>query len=331
MIRVFLTIAMIISFPAAAGISGEAQAVEPTQRVLHIGFVGPESPSTTVRGVDAFWHRLRELGWVEGQNIAIEARWTEGRPERLPVVIAEVIDRKVDVLVTYSTPAAAAASKATKTVPIVVAGMADPVGSGLADSLARPGGNLTGLSLGYGEGFSGKWLEMLREIVPELSTVAVIWNPNNPANRELRRKIEFVAPTSRVRLRFIDLHKPDALDAAFQQARQAAQAVLVLPDPFTVNNRHRVVTLAALHRLPAMYVFRDFVDVGGLMSYGIDQAVLFRRAAEYVDKILKGAKPGDLPIEQPTRLELVVNLTSAKSLGIRIPESIILRADEIIK
>jgi len=330
-IRVLYAIAVGTSFWAALMMSGDTHAADPARKVVRVGFVGPESPSTTVRGVAAFWQRLRELGWVEGQNLVIEARWTEGRAERLPTLLAEVIGSKVDVLVTYSTPAAVAAKKATSTVPIVVAGMADPVSGGLAQSLARPGGNLTGVSLGYSEGFSGKWLEMLRETVPRLSTVAVISNPDNPADRELRRKIEAVAPTSGVKLRFIDVREPKALDGAFQQARRAAQAVLVLPDPVTVNNRQKVVAIAAKHGLPGMYVFSDFVEVGGLMSYGVDQTVLFRRAAEYVDKILNGTKPGDIPIEQPTKFELVVNLKTAKALGITIPESILLRADQVIR
>jgi putative ABC transport system substrate-binding protein len=284
-----------------------------------------------VRGVSAFGQRLRELGWIEGQNLIIETGWSEGRSDRLPALLADIFRRKVDVLVTYSTPAAVAAKKATSTVPIVVAGMADPVGSGLVQSLGRPGGNLTGLSLGYSDEFSGKWLELLREVVPHLFTVAVISNPDNPADRELRRQIESVAPKSGVKVRFIDVREPQALPKAFQNAGQIAQAILVFPDPITVNHRQTVVKITTKQRLPSMYVFRDFVEVGGLMSYGVDQDFLFRRAAEFVDMILNGSKPADIPIEQPTRFTLAVNLRTARALGITIPQSVLLRADEVIK
>ena len=309
----------------------ETYAADQSQKIARVGFLGPESPSTTVRGVGAFGQRLRELGWIEGYNLIIDTGWTEGRSDRLPALLSDILRRKVDVLVTYSTPAAVAAKKATSTVPIVVAGMADPVGSGLVRSLARPGGNLTGISLGYSEEFSGKWLELLREVVPQLDTVAVISNPDNPADRELRRELEAVAPKSGVKVRFIEVSAPDALDKAFQQARQIAQAILVLPDPITVNHRRRVAEIAIKQRLPGLYVFRDFVDVGGLMSYGADQSFLFRRAAEFVDMILKGSKPGDIPIEQPTQFSLSLNLKTARALRITIPESVLLRADEVIK
>jgi len=315
---------------ASALVPRLARAEEPAQKVSRVGFVHPQSPSTVAGRVTAFWERLHQLGWVEGQNLVIEARWAEGRNDRLPALMAEVLERKVDVLVTYGTEAAVAAKHATSTVPIVVAAMGDPVRSGVAASLAHPGGNLTGLSMGFAEGMAGKWLELLQETVPRLSTIAVIANPS-PIARDLAKELEALAPRRGLKLRLIEVREPGALDRAFAEAARNAQAVLVLPDPAISAHRGQITALAAKYRLPAMYYIRDYVDAGGLMAYGSDLSVLNRRAADYVDKILKGAKPGDLPIEQPTQFELVVNLKTAKALGIAIPESILLRADEVIR
>jgi putative ABC transport system substrate-binding protein len=324
----------------ACGLAGLTTAVlgprlvhpaDPAQRVMRLGFVSPNSPSTDPRGPAAFWGRLRELGWVEGQNLLIEARWAEGRYDRLPALMVEVIGRKVDVLVTYGTPAAIAAKKATSTVPIVVAVMGNPVGSGLAQGLARPGGNLTGLSLGWGEGIGGKFLELLQETVPRLTTIAVIANPENPVDRDLITELKGVAPARQLKLRIIEARDPKALDRAFEQAGRQAQAVVVIPDPVFLAHLQRITALAAGHRLPAIYGLREFADAGGLMAYGPDRAAMFRRAADYVDKILKGTKPTELPIEQPTQYVFVVNLKTAKALGLTIPESILLRADEVIR
>jgi putative ABC transport system substrate-binding protein len=243
--------------------------------------------------------------------------------------MADVVGQKVDVLVTYSTPGAIAAKSATSTVPIVDALMGDPVGMGLAASLARPGGNLTGLSMSWTD-MTGKWLELLQEAVPQLSTVAVIANPDGPLFR-LAEEIQAVAPKRGLKLRVIEVREPGALDRAFKQARQKTQGVLVLPDLMVAAHRGQVTVLAAKHRLPAVFFDRSFVEAGGLMAYGPDTATMFRRAAEYVHKILRGAKPGDLPIEQPTKFELVLNLRTANSLGISIPESVLLRADEVIR
>lgn len=331
MSRRFAPLAFAFSFASAIVLGSPLlRAAEPAQRVVRVGFVGPASPSTGVRAVTQFWERLRELGYVEGQNLVIEARWAEGRYDRLPELMAEVIGRKVDVLVTYSTPAAAAAKNATSTIPIVVAGMGDPIGSRLVASLARPGGNLTGLSLGWAEGIAGKWLELLQETVPQLTTVAVIANPDNPLSRVQAKQLHAIAPTRGLKLWLTELREPGALDRAFGQAGQQAQGVLVLPDPLIAALRGQLTALAARHRLPTIYSLRDFVDAGGLMSYGPDLGVQYRRAAEYVDKILKGALPADLPIEQPTQWTLVVNLKVARALGLTIPQSILLRADEVI-
>jgi putative ABC transport system substrate-binding protein len=247
--------------------------------------------------------------------------------------MTEVIQRKIDVLVTYSTPAAVAARNATNTIPIVVAVMGDPIGAGIVTNLSRPGGNLTGLSLEWAEGIEGKWLELLQDMVPQLSTVAVLVNLNTPVHaiQEMAKKLEVIAPSRGVKIRLIEIGKPDSFDGAFKRARNEAQAALILGDVFTFEHRRQLTALAARYQLPAIYPLREYVDAGGLMAYGADRAILFRRAAEYVDKILKGAKPGDLPIEQPTKFELVVNLKTAKALGLKVPESILLRADEVVR
>jgi len=316
---------------ASAFVLGLTYAVEPAQRPVRVGFVSPFSPSTVSHSVSGFWERLRELGYVEGQNLVIETRWAEGRYDRLPALMAEVVESKVDVLVTYGTPAVIAAKRATSTIPIVVAVMGDPVGSGVAASLAHPGGNVTGLSQGWDEGIGGKWLELLQETAPGLSTVALITNPDNPLARELARKLQAIAPKRGLKVQLVEVRAAGALVGAFERTGKSAQAILVLPDPVMTASREQVAALAAKHRLPAMYTLREFVDVGGLMAYTPDTAVMFRRAADFVDKILKGARPGDLPIEQPTQYELVINLKTAKALGIPIPESILLRADEVIR
>jgi putative ABC transport system substrate-binding protein len=325
--------AAVLMFAAGMAMSAAqlAWAVEPSQKVVRVGFVSPYSPSTATRSLSAFWDRLRELGYVEGQNLVIEARWADGRNDRLPALMAEVLARNVDVLVTWTTPAATAAKNATSIVPIVVAAMGDPVAIGLVATLAHPGGNLTGLSMGFAEGMGGKWLELLQETVPRLSQVAVIENPDNPANRAQTKELEPLARSLGVKLQLIAVRDLEAFDRAFAQAHREAQAVLVLADPLTVHRRDRITALAARYRIPGMYPLLDFVDAGGLMAYSANQRVLFRRAAEYVDKILKGANPGDLPIEQPTQFELAVNLKTARALGLTIPESILLRADEVIR
>jgi putative ABC transport system substrate-binding protein len=281
--------------------------------------------------VSAFSQRLRELGWIEGQNLVVEVRWTEGRTDQLSRLMAEVIKLKIDVLLTASTPYAVAAKRATSTVPIVVALMGDPITTGLANSLARPGSNLTGLSTGFGEGFAGKWLEILKETMPALSTVAVVFNPDSSLAKTLRQQLEGIASTRGVKLKFIEIPRPSSLQDVFREASLAAQAVIVLPDPLTYYHRGAITALASKYRLPSIYPNLEFVDAGGLMAYGVDFVALFRRAAEYVDKILRGAKAAELPIEQPTHYMFVINLKAAKSLGITIPESILLRADEVLR
>jgi len=245
--------------------------------------------------------------------------------------MAEVVERKIDVLVTFGTPAAVAAKHATDTIPIVDAAMADPVRSGLVTNLARPEGNLTGLSTVEDKGMTGKWLELLQEMVPRLSTVAVIANPKTPITSHLVKDLDAIAPGRNLKLRLVEVREPGEIESAFQQVGRKVQGALVLPDAMLAMHRWEIAALAAKHRLPAIYPFRNAVDAGGLMSYGPNFGDLYRRSAEYVDKILKGAKPADLPIEQPTKFELVVNLKTARALGITIPESILLRADEVIR
>ena len=330
MSRRLALLALALSFASAIAVLGSplAHAAEPAQKVARVGFVGTESLS---RGVPAFWERLHELGWVEGKNLVIEARWAEGQVERLPALMNQVIAQNVDILFTYGTPAAVAAKKATSTVPIVAAMIGDPVGTGLAASLARPGGNLTGISLAMAEGLGGKWLQLLHETVPQLSTVAVIGNPASPWVKNMRKELEGAARTRGLALRFIEVRDVEGLDRAFARAQREAQGAIVLGDPLTLYNWQRILSLAAKHRVPSMYTNLESAEFGGLMAYAVDSVVAFRRAADYVDKILRGAKPGDLPIEQPTQFKLVINLKVARALGLTIPESILVQADEVIR
>jgi putative ABC transport system substrate-binding protein len=304
-----------------------SRAADATQ-VARVAVVNPHSPSTAPAGTSEFRKRLRELGYIEGQNLVLDVRWADDQTDRLPKLVADAIGRKPDVLVTWGAVAAVAAKNATGTVPIVAVGM--PLGRDLAANLAHSGSNLTGLSLGY-LNIAGKWLELLKETVPQLSTVAVIANPENPVNRSLTKELETVAPARRLKLRVIEVRNQEALDGAFEQAHRQAQAVLVLPDSVLNANRLRLTALAAKHRLPSMHSSRGTVDAGGLMAYGPNFGVQWRRAADYVDKILKGSKPAELPIEEPTQFELAVNLRTAKALKLTIPESVLLRADEVVR
>jgi putative ABC transport system substrate-binding protein len=306
-------------------------AADPTQKVARVAFIDPFSSPPAVPGAPAFWERLQELGWVQGQNLVTENRWAEGQIDRLPTLMTDVVSHQVDVIVTRSTPAAMAAKNATTRIPIVVASMGDPVGTGLVASLAHPGGNLTGLSLEQTADLSGKWLELLQETVPQLATVAVISNPDSAYVKKMAKDLEGPALARGVKLRFMNVRDPAALRGAVRQARRQAQAALVLADPLTVSHRREIAQVAGTNRLPTLYVVLEFMDSGGLMAYGADPTTLWRRAADYVDKILRGAKPADLPIEQPTQFKLIVNLKAARALGLTFPESILLRADEVIQ
>lgn len=301
---------------------------QPAPNVYRIGFVSAASPGSTA---DVFRQALRDLGYVEGENVIVEARFAEGRQERLPDLVAEVIRLKVHVLVVGSTLTAVAAKKATTTIPIVFASLFDPVGAGVVASLARPGGNITGAAVGVAAGFGGKWMELLKEAVPGVSHAAVLWNSANPASREAVQEIQASAQTLNVKLDRFDAGNATALDRALAAiGTSGAQGMIVAPDPFFTPNRAKLVQFAARKRLPAVYFFKVFAEDGGLMAYGASSAESWRRAAAQVDKILKGAKPADLPVEQPTRFELVINLKTAKALGLRIPQSLLLRADHVI-
>jgi len=321
-------LAVVLAISVLATVSVQAQESIPGPRVA---FLGAESASTNKHFLDAFRQGLRDQGYVDGQNIILEARWAEGRSERFPELIGELIRLKPRVILTVSLPAARAAKSATTTVPIVFIG-GDPVGSGLIPSLARPGGNLTGLSISLGEEFSGKWLELLKEAVPTISRVAVLWNPGNPANLAYFTVLRGAAQKLAVKLQSMEIRDPGGFENAFASMNaERAQAVVVVVDPLTVTYRWRITELAAKNRLPSMYGFREFADAGGLMTYGANLPDLCRRAATYVDKILKGAKPGDLPVEQPTKFEFVINAKTARTLGLTIPQSVLVRADEIIQ
>jgi len=283
---------------------------------------------------EAFHQGLRDLGYVEARNLVIEYRDGKGKFERLPALAAELVALKVDVIVAPGTPHALAAQQATRTIPIVLTGAGDPVASGLVSSLARPGGNVTGLSMLTPE-LVGKRLELLKQAVPGVSRVAVLWQPGDYGERtekDILKEAEVTARALGVRLQVVEARGPQDFDRAFSDMTRArAGALIVLGSSMFFTERRRLVDLTAKHRLPGVYSARDSVDVGGLMSYGANLADMFRRAATYVDKILKGAKPGDLPVEQPTNFELVINLKTAKALGLTIPQSLLLRADQVIE
>jgi putative ABC transport system substrate-binding protein len=290
---------------------------------------GPLEPRRAV--LEALRQGLRDLGYTEGQNVVIEYRFSEGRDERLRDLAAELVRLKMDVIVTAGIPPALAVKRATTAIPIVVAGASDLVGAGLVASLARPGGNLTGTSSLTAE-LSGKRLELLKEVLPRLSRVGALWNQLNPGAVGTWEETQAAARVLRLQLLPLPVRSPDNLEGAFTTAvKGGAEALVVIQDTLTIAHRMRIAQLAARSRLPAVYGSNEFVEAGGLMGYGANQPDLFRRAATFVDKILKAAKPADLPVEQPTKFELVVNLKTAKALGVTIPRSILVRADHVIE
>ncbi len=310
----------------AAPLAAEAQ----PGKVARVGFLA--SQSVTPEGFEPFREGLRELGWTEGQNLILEIRSPEGDPGRLPALAAELVRLPVDVLVASATPASLAAKQATTTVPIVSVYTLDPVSVGLVASLARPGGNVTGLSALSLE-YAGKMLELLGLAVPNVSRVAVLGDPSNPSHALYWRQLETAARMRRLALVRADVRRADELDSVIGKIgrERVAQGLLVMHQPLTSVNRKRIVTLAAEHRLPAVYGWREAVDDGGLIAFGPSVRAIYRRAATFVDRILKGAKPADLPVEQPTGFELIVNMRTAKALGLTIPSQILARADEIIQ
>jgi len=312
----------------AAPLAAQAQA---PGKVPRVGYVLARVSSADQRLWDEARQGLKELGYVEGRNITLEIRWAEGRSERLPELVAELLRLKVDVLVVATTPGALAAKNATRTIPIVLVGVGDPVGNGLVASLAQPGGNVTGLSVLNPE-LSGKRLELLKESLPSISRVAILTNPGNPIHATFWKETRTAAQTLGLQLQPIRVRAPEDFDEAFRAAaRGRADALLAFDDALTLGHRAQLVALAAKHRVPTMYGFREFPDAGGLLSYGPNIPDQYRRSAAYVDKILKGAKPANLPVEQPTKFELVINLKTAKALGLTIPSSLLLRADEVIE
>jgi putative ABC transport system substrate-binding protein len=307
-----------------------AAALLPTT-VHRIGFLWNSSPSLTHHFLEAFRHGLHERGYVEGTHFTIESRYAEGDPTRLPGLAAELVGLPVAVIVTSGSQAIQAVKQATSTIPVVIAASSDPVEMGFVTSLARPGENLTGLSLSAPE-LSGKRLELLKEAVPAITHIAVLVNPANPSTAAHLRETQRAAQALQVQLHLAEVRGPHELDHAFSAIRRVpADALIVLVDPMFMQQRARLVELTAMSRLPAMYGFREDVEMGALMAYGPSFPDLFRRAATYVDKILKGAKPGDLPVEQPTKYELILNLKTAKELGITLPPTLLILADEVIR
>ena len=300
-------------------------------KVYRVGFLGNSSAALEANLVGPFREGLRELGYVEGRNIVIEYRWAEGKYERFPALIAELAALNVDVIVTAGTPAALAVKRTTPSIPLVMAAVGDPIGVGLVASLARPGGNVTGLSAIAPE-LEGKRLELLREVVPKLSHIAVLWNPDNPFHAGSVKETRAAAQVLGIKAQLVGVRISEEFPAAFAAiVRERPGALLVLADRIFLHNRARIVDFGAKHRLPGVYPYRELVEAGGLMSFGPSYPGMHRRAAHYVDKILKGSKPADLPVEQPATFELIINLKAAKALGRTIQPSLLQRADELIQ
>jgi putative ABC transport system substrate-binding protein len=295
-----------------------------------IGLLVSSTPADESQRVGAFTQRLHQLGWIDGRTITIELRSADGRPERAHEIAAEFVRRKVDVIVTSGTPMVAVVKQATSTIPIVFAVAGDPVGNGLVASLARPGGNVTGLSLLQIE-IAGKRLELLHEVVPGLRRLGIMGNFSNPPLALELSEVQKMANRLGLEVVTCEIRRPEDIAPAFDTLKARAEALYVEADTLVVANRTRIIILVLAARLPAIFNSREYVKEGALLSYGPNFPELFRRAADYVDKILRGTKPGDIPVEQPTKLDLVINLTTAKALGLTIPESFLLRADEVIE
>ena len=308
-----------------------AAQAQPAGRVARIGVLWFTFPPVSAPFFEALRDGLHELGYVEGQHIAFEQRWAEKDPRRYPGLAAELVRLKVDVIVAGNLESARAAKDATATIPIVLTAGGDPLRAGLVPSLARPGANVTGLSE-LGPDLAPKLLQFLKEAIPRLSKVAILWNPANPSQSPTRQEIESAARSLRSGIVSLEVGVPDEFEGAFATlTRERPDALIVYTTPITYSHRTQIIAFAARRRLPVMYSAREFVDAGGLVSYGPNLRALFHRAGYYVDRILRGAKPGDLPIEQPTKFELVINLKTATALGLTIPRSLLVRADEIIQ
>src|SRR5262245_5188158 len=312
----------VLSFPAQA---------QQLKKIPRIGFLGTASASVVADRVEAFREGLRKLGYLEGKSIVIEYRFGEGKSNEVTSLAAELVRSKVDVIVTAGPAATRSAKEATVTIPIVMGNEGDPVGSGFVASLARPGGNITGLS-NYATEISGKQLEILKDIVPKLSRVAVLGTSTNPGNAQVLEEIELAAQVLGVQVQYFEVRVPKDIETAFRSASKGhADAVLALQNPVTTFDRKQVIKLTVKNRIPAIYHSIEFVEDGGLMTYSVSITDLFRRAATYVDKILKGAQPTDLPVEQPKKFEFAINLKAAKQIGLTIPPNVLARADRVIK
>jgi len=312
--------------------AGRAAAQRPANAVVRrIGWLDAGTPATARSAVDGLRQGLRELGYVEGRDLVIEFRWGEGRTDRLLELASELVRANVDVIVVNGEPAIRAVRQATATIPIVMGAVGDPVGAGFAATLARPGGNITGVS-NLAVEITGKWFQLLREAVPRIGHVAVLWNPANPTHHSFWREAQAAAQSVALRLSRIDLNSPDDLEKGFaRMAAEQVDAVVVFPDPLTSANRVRIAELLIAGRLPAITLFRESAEAGILLSYGVGRFENLRRAAGYVDRIFKGAKPAEMPIEQGTKFDLVVNLKTARVLKLAIPQSLLARADEVIE
>jgi len=314
---------------AAAAWPFAARGQQP-EKLPTIGVLGANTASSQSQWTAAFVQRLRERGWIEGRTVAIEYRWADGRSERAAEIAAELVRLKVDIIVTAATRNVVAAKQATAVIPIVFAVAGDPVGAGLVASLARPGGNVTGLSMQQTD-LAGKRLELLREVVPSLGSLAILANIGSSGSVLDMREVQAAAHMLGIEFVTLEIRQAEDIAPAFEALKGRADALYVVIDPLVTLNRVRINTLALGARLPTMHGAREYVEAGGLMSYGPNFPDLWRRAADYVDKILRGAKPADLPVEQPTKFDLVINLTTAKALDLTIPESFLLRADEVIE
>jgi putative tryptophan/tyrosine transport system substrate-binding protein len=301
------------------------------EKVHRIGFLGGAAPTPPYAHLmEALRQRLHDLGYVEGKNLAIEYRWADGKYERLPSLAAELLRLKVEIIVTQGAPAAKAAKDATRTVPIVMVIAGEPVATGLVASIARPGGNITGSTFFFAE-LNAKRVELLKEVLPHASRIAVLGNRNNPAMRPVFDATEQVAKSLRMEHQRVEIRGPEELPHAFSEmAKGRIDGIVVIEDGMLIANARQVADLATKHRLPTIG-FREYVDAGGLLAYAVNFPAIWRRGGDFIDKILKGAKPNDLPIEQPTKFELVINLKTAKALGLTIPQSVLLRADEVIQ
>ena len=320
--RAFCSMLLALSFPAQA---------QQASKIWRIGYLGLSHPSANTVRIEAFRQGLRELGYVEGKNVLFEWRWAEGKVDRLPELAAELVRLKVDVIVTQGPAVNRPAKKATSTIPIVMGFDNDPVGNGIVASLARPGGNITGLSALYPE-ISGKQLEILKEIVPKLTRVAVFGNSNEAANSQSLNEIEVAAKAFKIKSQYVDIQSPKEIETAFRAASKGrAEAVLVLSNGILNPHRTQVAELAVKNRLPAIFNAVEWVEAGGLACYGANIADLFRRAATYVDKIFKGRTPADLPVEQPVKFEFVINLRTANQIGVTIPQWTLMKADKVIR